>query len=69
MNRPHDPSSGDRSEYVDVVDVVLENVGNTTVRPCSPAVKAFLEAQRERLRRWQIANGQDPANGAPPEGA
>jgi hypothetical protein len=43
--------------------VVLENGGDTTVRPCSSEVKAFLEAQREHLRRWQIANGQDLENG------
>lgn len=61
------PSSG-RPDRVEVVDVVLEDGGDTTVRPCSPTVKAFLDAQRERLRRWEERNAPPPANGTAPEG-
>jgi hypothetical protein len=42
--------------YPDSVNVDSDGPGDNTIRPCSPERRAFLERERELLRRW----GQPP---------
>ena len=53
MNNSTKPSSHDGGYFDsrDCVDVELTGPGDTTVRPCPPALLALLQAEREKILR------------------
>jgi hypothetical protein len=40
------------------INVDSDGPGDNTIRPCRPERRAFLEADREKLRRWQTGEAQ-----------
>jgi hypothetical protein len=57
------------------VNLIIDAVGDTTVRPLRPSLMKLAQAERDRLARWQAqakeprrsekpADGPEPKNGA-----
>lgn len=46
--------------------VIVDEPGDTTVRPCSPEMRPILEAERAKIARWQEYLKQNPPPDQPP---
>jgi len=57
----------------DVVELIIDGdkVGDTTVRPCPPHRRAFLEAWRDKIQHWKAWRKQQQqeqsAQASPPD--
>jgi hypothetical protein len=56
------------------VNLIIDAVGDTTVRPLRPSLLKLALAERERLARWQAQrqeaqDSEKPADGAGPKQA
>ncbi len=68
----HEPPTGPQKYRLDLtfpddVNLLIDLVGDTTVRPCPPHLLAQLEAEREKIVRWQQWRKQQAAQEKPPE--
>ncbi len=41
------------------VDWIFDGPGDTTVRPCSPEMWKYFQAEREKIARWQAFLNQE----------
>jgi hypothetical protein len=65
--QPHPNSSGGFDSR-DCVDLMVDLIGDTTVRPIRPSLLKSALAERERIARWQAQANPTPPPSPPAEG-
>jgi hypothetical protein len=64
-----DPIPGHDSDSLNVIDVVVDGPGDTTVRPVTGKRREMLLAEREKIARWMEWRQQQEAEGKSPKSA
>jgi len=57
------------SDSRDCENIVVDCVGDSTVRPVRPELRQYLLALRERMARWEAQRHEENPGEAPPNGS